>query len=52
MQALLERLYLAEDRSTNAYLEVDLIADSDSGVRRAPVPVSGADPDRSGRCRG
>jgi len=40
MQALLERLYLAEDRSTNAYLEVDLIADSDSGVRRAPVPVN------------
>ena len=42
MQALLERLYLADDRSTNAYLEIDLIADGDSGVRRAPVPVNAA----------
>jgi Ca-activated chloride channel homolog len=40
MQALLERLHLAEDRSTNAYLMVDLIADPDTGVRRAPVPVN------------
>jgi Ca-activated chloride channel homolog len=40
MQALLERLYLPEDRNTSAYLQVDLVAGGDSGATRPRVPVN------------
>ena len=34
MQAVLERLYLPEDRATRAYLQIDLAADADGVARR------------------
>jgi Ca-activated chloride channel family protein len=40
MRTLLERLYLPEDRSTNAYLQIDLLADGDPTARRPRVPVN------------
>src|SRR4051812_8656788 len=39
MQAMLERLYLPEDRATSAYLQIDLIADA-ADDRRQRVPVN------------
>src|SRR2546430_14182751 len=39
MQAMLERLYLPEDRATSAYLQIDLVADADDD-RRQRVPVN------------
>src|ERR1700682_5477553 len=40
MRAFLERLYLPTDRDTNAYLEVDLVADADPAAGRRRVPVN------------
>src|SRR5437016_10361627 len=40
MQALLERLYLPEDRATSAYLQIDLAADAGSAARPQRVPVN------------
>jgi len=52
MQAALERLYLPEDRSTTAYLQVDLSAAADPSARRR-VPVNAVlILDRSGSMRG
>src|SRR5262249_28408534 len=53
MQAMLERLYLPEDRGTSAYLQVDLTADADAGARRPRVPVNAVlIVDRSGSMSG
>src|SRR5207248_1233817 len=52
MQAALERLYLPENRSTTAYLQVDLSAAADPSARRR-VPVNAVlILDRSGSMRG
>jgi Ca-activated chloride channel homolog len=52
MQAALERLYLPEDRSTTAYLQVDLSAAADPSAHRR-VPVNAVlILDRSGSMRG
>ena len=40
MRAVLERQYLPTDRDTNAYLEVDLVADADPAAGRRRVPVN------------
>src|ERR1700682_2839647 len=40
MRAFLERLYLPTDRDSNAYLEVDLVADADPAAGRRRVPVN------------
>ena len=52
MQAALERLYLPENRSTTAYLQVDLSSAADPSARRR-VPVNAVlILDRSGSMRG
>jgi Ca-activated chloride channel homolog len=52
MQAMLERVYLPQDRSTSAYLEVDLSAAADPAARPR-VPVNAVlILDRSGSMRG
>jgi len=53
MQAVLERLYLPEDRATRAYLQIDLAADADGVARRERVPVNAVlIVDRSGSMSG
>jgi len=53
MQAVLERLYLPEDRATRAYLQIDLAADADRVARRERVPVNAVlIVDRSGSMSG